>query len=111
MSFDPSERANQPFMVMPTPANASAAVDNSNAEILRRGRATGKLACVVARGSGVTVASVNPRSTEENSGGISVADAEESSSIGAAGFTACRLRRRLALARAELVLAFLFGGA
>jgi hypothetical protein len=110
MSLDPSERANQPFMVMPTPANASAAVDSSIAETLRRGGATGSIACPVARGSGVTVTSVNPRSTGENSGGISVAEAGDSSSVGAAGFAACRLRRRLALARAELVLAF-FGGA
>jgi hypothetical protein len=98
-------------MVMPTPANASAAADSSTAEILRRGRAIGLMACVVARGSGVTVASVNPRSTDENSGGISVAEAKDSSSAGAAGFVACGLRRRLALGRAELVLAFLFGGA
>jgi hypothetical protein len=98
-------------MVMPTPAKASAAADNSIAEILRRGRAGGLLACGVARESGVTVASVNPRSTGENSGGISVAEAEDSSSAGATGFGACRLRRREALARAALVLAFFFGGA
>jgi hypothetical protein len=111
MSLDPSERANEPFMVMPTPAKASAAADNSIAEILRRGRAAGLIACVVARGSGVTVASVNPRSTDENSGGIRVAEAEDSSSAGATGLGACRLRRREVFERAALVLAFFFGGA
>jgi hypothetical protein len=94
-------------MVMPTPAKASAAADNSSAEILRRGRAAGLATC----GSRVTVVSVNPGSTDENSGGISAAEAEESSSVVAVGFVACRLRRRLVLAPAALVLAFFFAGA
>src|ERR1700754_4631776 len=46
ISLDPSERANQPLMVMPTTARASAAIDNSTeARCLRAGAAVSSVGC------------------------------------------------------------------
>jgi hypothetical protein len=96
MSLDPSDRANQPFVVMPTPASANAAA-------IRRIEATGRYDGVTARnvtvGGGVTV--------DKKLAGISDSEDADSASGEAATFAFCRLRGLYARARWAPILALL----
>jgi hypothetical protein len=91
-SLDPSDRANHPFMAMPTPAKARAAARNRNGEMLRDGappsRATARNVTV---GYGVKGGSANADS-DENPSGISGSEDGDSLFDDAAAFAFCRLR-------------------
>jgi len=89
MSLDPSDRANQPFVVMPTPASANAAA-------IRRIDATGRYDGVTARnvtvGGGMTGDSANAEFADKKLAGISDSEDADSASGEAAAFAFCRLR-------------------
>src|ERR1700732_1639685 len=89
MSLDPSDRANQPFVVMPTPASAKAAATR---RIEATGRYDGVTASAVTVGSGVTGGSAKAaESAARNSSGISDSEDENSASGEAAASSFCRL--------------------
>ena len=67
ISLDPSDRANQPLVVTPTPASANAAA----AKRMEATRCDGVTARNVTVGGGVTGNSANARFADENSAGIS----------------------------------------
>ena len=67
MSLDPSDRANQPFVVMPTPASANAAA----AKRMEATRCDGVTARNLTVGGGVTGDSENAEFADEKSTGIS----------------------------------------
>jgi hypothetical protein len=67
MSLDPSDRANQPFVVMPTPASANAAAIKR----IEAARFDGVTARNVTIGTGVTGDSVNAVFSDEKPSGIS----------------------------------------
>src|SRR4051794_16256934 len=100
-SLDPSDRANQPFVVIPTPASANAATNKS---IEATGRYDGATVRNVMLGSEVTGDSVNAESGDEKSVGISVSEDETSVPGEAAAFVAFRLRGLYARARWERLL-------
>src|ERR1700730_2590795 len=78
-SLDPSDRANHPFMAMPTPAKARAATRNRIVEMLRGG-ASPSLAVAgnVTTGGAVKGGSANAESADEKPSGIS--DSEDGDS-------------------------------
>jgi len=101
MSLDPSDRANQPFVVTPTAASANAAA-------IKRIEATrfdGLRARDVTSGSGVTGDSVNAVFAEKKPAGIS--DSEDGDSASGAAFALCRLRGLYARVRWAVVLPLL----
>jgi hypothetical protein len=109
ISLDPKDLANQPFMVMPTAASASAAVDNRIGATWRRVGAPGSAKGNVTVDGSVTGGSVIAESAGKNSGGISISDDRSASAeVVAAAF--CRLRGREGLARSAPVSAFFLGG-
>ena len=91
MSLDPSDRANQPFVVMPTAARATAATTR---KIEANGRRNGLTARIVTVGGGAGGGSANAGSAQEKFAGIS--DSENSSSRAATAVCGmaffCRLR-------------------
>jgi hypothetical protein len=104
MSLDPSDRANQPFVVMPTPASANAASTKSIEAI---GRYDGATARNVTVGGEVTGESVNAELDDEKSTGIRVSEDSASAFGEAAAFVVFRLRGLYARARWEPVLGLL----
>src|SRR5262249_47058720 len=106
-SLDPSERANHPFMAMPTAAKVTAAARNRIVKILRAGDAwsLATLRTVTVTG-GVTGRSANPESADEKPSGTTDS-VDGVSSSRAAGLPFCRLRCRYPRERSALVLAFL----
>ncbi len=82
VSLAPSERANQPFVVMPTPASASAAPARRIAAI--HGRDGAMTPDVAGEGGGAdgsaTVKSSDENSAVENSAGINVSEDRNSTS-------------------------------
>src|ERR1700722_15940784 len=79
-ALDPSDRANQPFVVMPTPASANAA-------------ATSKIAASdLTVGDGAPGDPANAQSADEKPAGISVSEDGGSASGQATGFAFRRLR-------------------
>src|SRR3984893_8874981 len=71
-SLDPSERANHPFMAMPTPAKTRAAARNRIGEMLRDGSCPSRaMSPTVTVGGGVRGGSANAESTDEKPSGIS----------------------------------------
>jgi hypothetical protein len=110
MSLDPSDRANQPFMAMPTPARANAAIDKKTGPTCRRDGATGSADGNSALGGGAAGAK-NSGFAARNSSGISDVEDGGSASAGTAAFAfCCRLRGRGALGRSPAVLARFLGG-
>jgi hypothetical protein len=104
ISLDPSDRANQPFVVTPTPASAKAATSKSIEATGRYDAATaGNLTvwCEV-RGDSASV-----EFEAVNSIGISVSDDSTSASADAAAFVVFRLRGLYARARWGPVLGLL----
>jgi hypothetical protein len=89
MSLDPSDRANQPFVVMPTPASANAAATKRIEAI---GRYDGVTARNVTVGGGVTGDSANAEFADEKPAGISNSEDADSASGEAAAFAFRRLR-------------------
>jgi hypothetical protein len=94
-SLSPSERANIPFMAMPTPARARAATSNRIREMLRDGASPSRAtSCTVTVGGGVKGGSANAESADERTSGIGNSEDEDgdSSFVGAAAFRLGRLR-------------------
>src|ERR1700688_4550979 len=89
MSLDPSDRANQPFVVIPTPASANAAATK---RIEATGRYDGVTARTMAVGGGVTGDSANAEFADEKPAGISNSEDADSASGETAAFAFCRLR-------------------
>ena len=104
MSLDPSDRANQPFVVIPTPASANAAATK---RIEATGRCDGMTAGNVTVGGGVTGDSANAEFADKKSTGISDSEDGDSASGGAAAFAFCRLRGLDGRARWAPILALL----
>jgi hypothetical protein len=94
MSLDPSDLANQPFVVMPTAASANAAATNRIEAIGRYEGMTLRNATV-----GVTGGSANAEFADEKLAGIRVSEDRDSASAEAAGFAFRGLRGLYARAR------------
>jgi hypothetical protein len=104
MSLDPSDRANQPFVVMPTAASVNAAATK---RIEATGRCDGVTARNVTFGGGVTGDSANTEFADEKPTGISDSEDGDSASGQGAAFAFFRLRGLYARAGWEPVLALL----
>jgi hypothetical protein len=98
-SLDPSDRANHPFMTMPTPAKARAAARSKKVETLRDGASPSRAtSCTVTVGGGVTgggsvtSGSANAESAEKNPSGISNSEDGDLLFGKAAGFPSSRFR-------------------
>jgi hypothetical protein len=92
-SLDPSDRANHPFMAMPTPAKARAAARNRIRQMLRRGASSSRAtARNVTVGGGVKGGSANAESADKKPSGISDSEDVDSLFGEAAAFAFCRLR-------------------
>jgi hypothetical protein len=104
MSLDPSDRANQPFVVIPTAASASAAASN---RIEATGRCDGVTAPNVTVGRGVVADSANAEFADEKPSGISDSEDADSASGEGAAFAFRGLRGLYARARWVRVLALL----
>ncbi len=100
MSLEPSDRANQPFVVTPTAASANAAAIKR----IEATRVDGVAARTVAIGNGVTGDAVF---ADEKPTGISESDDEDSASGEATDFAFCRLRGLYTRGRWAPVLALL----
>jgi hypothetical protein len=100
MSLDPSDRANQPFVVMPTPASASAAAT-------KRIEATDRCDGVRGRNVGAMTGSANPEFADEKPSGISVSEDGDSASADVGDLAFCLLRRLYGRARWAPILALL----
>src|SRR4029079_13115996 len=103
MSLDPSDRANQPLVVMPTPASANAATIKRT----EAARFDGVRAPNVTVGSGVTSDSADAVFAEEKPTGINDSEDKNSASCAGAAFALCRLRGLYARARRVPVLPLL----
>jgi len=88
MSLDPSDLANHPLVVTPTPASAKAAAIKKLAAI-RFGRATARTMTV---GLDVTGDPTNAGSADEKLAGISVSEDAKSAFDEGARFVFCRFR-------------------
>src|SRR5258708_39846435 len=88
MSLDPSDRANQPFVVMPTPASANAAATK---RIEATGRCNGVTVRNVTAGGAVTGDSAAEFGGQKPTG-ISDSEDVDSAPGEAAAFALCRLR-------------------
>jgi hypothetical protein len=104
MALDPSDLANQPFVVMPTPASANAAATR---RIEATGRCDGVTAPDATVGGGATGGSANAEFADKNSTGISESEDEDSASGEAAAFAFFRLRGLDGRARWAPILALL----
>ena len=103
MSLDPSDRANQPFVVMPTEASANAAATK---RIEATGRCNGVTVRSVTVGGGVTGDSAAEFGGKKLTG-ISDSENVDSAPDEAAAFAFCRLRGLYARARWAPILALL----
>jgi hypothetical protein len=104
MSLDPSDRANQPFVVIPTAASANAAASK---RIEATGRCNGVTARNVTLGGGVSCDSANAEFADAKPGGISDSEDRDSASGEGAVFGFRRLRGLYARVRWAPVLALL----
>jgi hypothetical protein len=107
-SLDPSDRANHPFMAIPTPAKARAAARNRIEEMRRDGASASRVTSLgVTVGDGARGGSANAESDREKSSGISDSEDGGSEFADAVAFVFCRLRCLYARERSAPVLAFL----
>jgi hypothetical protein len=90
-SLDPSERANHPFMAMPTAAKVTAAAPNRIVEMLRDGASSSRVTSISVVGAGAG-GSTNVESADEKPSGISDSEDRDSWFGEATAFAFCRLR-------------------
>jgi len=109
-SLAPSDRANHPFMAMPTPAKTRAAARNRIGEMLRDGASSSRAAArKVTVGGGAAGGSAKTGSVDEKPSGINGSEDGDSQFGEAGAFAFCRLRCLCARARWVPLLAFFLG--